>query len=686
MRELQEYTILYVFRGHLGRRRALDFLQSFAATKVQRVYRGHLGRTRAHARRAYFERQALLHAHATKLQATWRMYVGRNNFLDRRIRELAAVQIQRVYRGYMGRRFASRKRMWEEAEPGPERLNLGIKLIGESKEAFAQQQQEIDQLHRAQQRAEARVSEIHAGLAESEQELAVLERELTDIDQLDRDLHELTHEKEMLEATIASNAKRGAAGMSIGDLGGGTGKASGMGKAGNVAMLTQEQERERAAESYALEMAIQIKRSERERRKRELEAEFASVFDEVAKKKNELVRLEASIQDMDATHKRKDHEFARLRKNLMVLLDEQKTELDNLREKGVELEAATVQSAVAAAATAEAAKRNEERSNAMFQSTEELLKFQFMSMSLGYFSSINMLKSMRDINSDTTAAAVNSSAETAATAAAAAAAANLPMSGAAGAASSMVHMQLSDTGLLKKTVGKMEDAKAALAAEEERTKVAARDTFPENVRDWTVSDVARWLDTLQLSQYRRAFKEATIDGAFLLELREEDMRETLGMSHALHVRKVQLARDKLRPLNERELERLEGAEREQAASRARENQFQPPPTVDEVFSQIRNGRTKRVENALKLGFDLKQVDENGNNALHVAAQNVNTKLVELFLQHGCAINLQNKLGNTPLHFAMAYDTAGTLGELLIERGADDMIENNAGLSPYDGLE
>ena len=41
----------------------------------------------------------------------------------------------------------------------------------------------------------------------------------------------------------------------------------------------------------------------------------------------------------------------------------------------------------------------------MFMQTEELMKFQFMSMSLSYFRSLNMLKQLRDMNSDTTSAA-----------------------------------------------------------------------------------------------------------------------------------------------------------------------------------------------------------------------------------------------------------------------------------------
>ena len=44
------------------------------------------------------------------------------------------------------------------------------------------------------------MSLIHAGLRESEKELAVLEQELREIDHLDRDLKKLTHEKELYDA------------------------------------------------------------------------------------------------------------------------------------------------------------------------------------------------------------------------------------------------------------------------------------------------------------------------------------------------------------------------------------------------------------------------------------------------------------------------------------------------------
>jgi len=62
----------------------------------------------------------------------------------------------------------------------------------------------------------------------------------------------------------------------------------------------------------------------------------------------------------------------------------------------------------------------------MFAQTEELMKFQFMSLSLSYFSSLTMLKQLKDMNADTTTVAVTSSADAAAAAAAASAAANIP--------------------------------------------------------------------------------------------------------------------------------------------------------------------------------------------------------------------------------------------------------------------
>ena len=672
-----------VVRGHLGRQRVRGIRQLNAAVFLERVYRGHLGRRFAELKRQQNARAEKERLAATLVQATWRMKMQFEEYRELQILQLAAIQIQRVWRGWLGRRRALRKREWESAAPGPDRLKLGLKLIEGSKEAFERQRQEIDALHRAQERAEARVSEIYAGLKENEEELSTLERELTAVDQLDSDLRELTHDKRLLDEQVAADEQGEAAST--------RGGRPGSRAVARRSSVEEAAAAQRAADAYALEVAIHMKKAEREKKKLELEAEFAGVFAEIEKKKGELGKLEDNISGMEALRQRKDREFQRLQRNLTELLAEQKAELDALREKGVQLETATATSAAAAAATAAAAKEAEKRSQAMYQSTEELLKFQFMSMSLSYFSSLNMLSNLRDINADTTNRAVASSADTAAAAAAAAAAANIP---------SLKQMNLGAGEILDAASKrrKMEEAEKVRRVEE--AKLALAKPFDEDVTKWNIHDVGRWLDTLTLGQYKRAFAEAAVDGEFLMELRAEDVADVLGVEHRLHVKKILAARDKLRPLTEDERRRKEQLEWERKAAEHRgdgalqdkhgnahaiSDEPEGPPPVATVFSMVRNNRIKRVREALNAGFDLEAADETGNTLLLVACQNVNRKVVEMCVERGANINAQNRAGNTPLHFAMAYDPEGALGEYLIDKGANDMLENKLGLSPYDGL-
>uniref|UniRef100_A0A7S3MBB9 SAM domain-containing protein n=1 Tax=Spumella elongata TaxID=89044 RepID=A0A7S3MBB9_9STRA len=654
------------FRGHIARKYVRRLRRWVSAAKVQRVFRGHLGRLAFAREKQRLEMLRTKELAAAKLQSVWRMKVAKEEFRSLRIHVLAAVEIQRMYRGFLGRKQMARKRLWESTAPGPDRIKLGLEFIEESKQAFERQQEEIDALHRAQERAEARVSHIHAELTESEKELLVLERELQEIDQIERDLSILTHERDLLSQGIED-----AAGMPR--LAGKGHKDLVMGRESNNDN-DPIHERRRKAEAYALEMTIQIKRAEREKKRQELEIEFAAVFQEVEKKKKALERLELSLNDMETTRERKDREFRRLQKNLMQLLMEQKQELDDLREKGIELETATATTAAAAVATAQKAREHEQRSSAMFSQTEELMKFQFMSMSLSYFSSLNMLKSLRDMNADTTSAAITMSADASATAAGAAAAANLP---------NMKKLNLGANDFVEAHIHKK---KAELQQSQESEKEYHRATnnpIPDNVRSWTVSDVARWLDSLSLAQYINAFTEGSVDGPFLMELREEDLVQVLGIKHKLHVRKILISRENLKPLSQQERRNKEAVELEDRADAAR-GEF-GVPSLDTVFSQARNGRIKRVEESLNAGFPIDGEDEKGNTLLLVACQNSNRRLVEMLLVRGAAINHQNAQGNTALHYAFAFDTEGTLGEYLIERGADDTIDNIEGLTAYDGV-
>ena len=155
-------------------------------------------------------------------------------------------------------------------------------------------------------------------------------------------------------------------------------------------------------------------------------------------------------------------------------------------------------------------------------STETMMKFGFMSMSLTYFSSLNMIKAMRAVGAANTAVASNPAmlgvlAHMGGGPALAAIAAGSTPGGGAGAA------------LTAGSEGLRMDLELNL---------------------WTVGDVSHWLDALALGQYKDAFADAAIDGAFLGELTDDDLRNTLGIEHALHRKKLLSAVTRLRVAEE----------------------------------------------------------------------------------------------------------------------------------------
>lgn len=124
-------NIQRIIRGYIARkfyRRRRRFL---AARNMQRAFRGHIGRLAAKRERDRMELLRRKNYASTKLQATWRMKVGKEEYRSMRIHVLAAVELQRVYRGYLGRKVMKRRREWESATPGPERIKLGLKMIEE---------------------------------------------------------------------------------------------------------------------------------------------------------------------------------------------------------------------------------------------------------------------------------------------------------------------------------------------------------------------------------------------------------------------------------------------------------------------------------------------------------------------------------------------------------------------------
>jgi hypothetical protein len=300
-----------------------------------------------------------------------------------------------------------------------------------------------------------------------------------------------------------------------------------------------------------------------------------------------------------------------------------------------------------------------------------------------------------------------------------------------------------------------------------------------------VGDVSAWLDSLALGQYKDAFADAAIDGAFLCELSDEDLRNTLGIEHALHRKKIITSTVKLRAADEdRKAAKLIGATAggggggggggglsmaggaatlggglggSMAMSGApRRSSIMMPGgaaatmaamsaggagatllqeaaeagaagratardagvlRLDELMSWVRHNKGKLIGDALAPlpdvrfdrslvktpylegfgsqyidmlagpAFHVNKADDKGNTLLLVAAQNGRQKLAQLLVRKGANANHQNALGNTAMHYAMAYQFH-ELAAWLVDPsggGASDELLNSANMGPYDGL-
>jgi hypothetical protein len=111
-------------------------------------------------------------------------------------------------------------------------------------------------------------------------------------------------------------------------------------------------------------------------------------------------------------------------------------------------------------------------------------------------------------------------------------------------------------------------------------------------------------------------------------------------------------------------------------------------TLLKIHSAVRWGKpiAELKEAGLTDTMAAQQQDEqNGNTALHIAAQNGNYDLVR-FLVHdlNCYVDIQNKVGNTALHMGVEYDYY-KINKLLVDAGADTGIENGDGHPAIEGI-
>lgn len=84
------------------------------------------------------------------------------------------------------------------------------------------------------------------------------------------------------------------------------------------------------------------------------------------------------------------------------------------------------------------------------------------------------------------------------------------------------------------------------------------------------------------------------------------------------------------------------------------------------------------------GVDVNLRDQNGNTALHIACQNGAKKMIKVCLKHHANLDAQNRQGQTPCHYCLAYEYK-EIAAFLIKKGANDLLTNEFGMTCYEGL-
>ena len=489
-----------VFRGWLGRCEFKNRARGIWASQIiQRAFRGYM------ARKWYFFMRLKIAACAN-IQRMFRGFRARQrvNYL-KLCRYRAAAIIQAMFRRYDARRLVWRMRQFRNCSTAIQRIYRGH--LGRAK-ATAERDKYIFSRSQSQ------------GIEFGRQML--LEHKLH-ATRLQSDVTLLTQEKVAAEEQIEALLEE----ISTFEEG--------------VRTLEKEMHQLSKVESEASAFMDEDSKFELREQKMKLDREFGEMLGRISNRKDMLDDLERKLSTIDKSRQAKEEQLRTLERKLVVLLEEQQNELAAIKRKqdvrGAMLAAShdELMRATGGGSTAGGARPNtastggisggggggggggfsgpslQEKKQAaqLMQSTETLMKFGFMSMSMTYFSSMNMVKALRTVSAQDTVMAALADVH-------AQRAVGYAGPGGGGDEASM------------KKAPFLPDLKAGQLPGQQLLRVSA----------WSVEDVAKWLQTLSLGQYSEAFIDSAVDGEFLYDLNDDDLKNTLGIEHRLHRKKI----------------------------------------------------------------------------------------------------------------------------------------------------
>lgn len=523
-------TIQGAFRAHIARQLVRGIRRRKAAMVIQRCFRGWLGR-------CSFLNQARRIWATLTIQRAWRGYLGRKWYYNMRLQIAGAATIQRYWRGYVAREYV--KEIHHQRYLAACRIQSIFRRNQARRDAWKR---------RAQRNAATAIQRMYRGhlgrrKAAAERDKYIFSKSQTQGIEFGRQMlleHKLHATKLQSDVTLLTQEKVAAEEQVEALLEEITSFEEG------VRILEKEMHQLAKVEVEAASYMDEESKYELREQKMRLDREFGDMLNKIGNRKDMLSDLEVKLSTIDKSRQMKEEELRTLERKLVVLLEEQQNELKAIKRKqdvrGALLAASHDQLMKASSGgsgnghlqitngpssdqssmnsvsvggggfTGPSMKEKQQVAQLM-QSTETLMKFGFMSMSMTYFSSINMVKAMRTVSAQDTvmAALADSQAQKAAQAIP-------PSTNGVPAGNGAIGTSGQFLPSLKK---------GQLPGQESL-----------NVSAWSVEDVARWLQTLSLGQYSEAFIDAAVDGEFLYDLNDDDLKNTLGVEHRLHRKKI----------------------------------------------------------------------------------------------------------------------------------------------------
>lgn len=98
-----------------------------------------------------------------------------------------------------------------------------------------------------------------------------------------------------------------------------------------------------------------------------------------------------------------------------------------------------------------------------------------------------------------------------------------------------------------------------------------------------------------------------------------------------------------------------------------------------LFQAIRDSNLNLFNSLLEQGFNVNEIQFDGNTCLRAAIWHNQIKMVKLLIDHGANINTKSN-GDTPLHLAVRYNRVEII-KILLKNGANINIKDKYGNTP-----